>query len=544
MGGVRVGAVVPVDFELSALGVRRAIDGGGGMEAVLRRTVERVAGIKGVDGVVLLTAEAERARGVVSGIGSAIPIDVVEAAAGALRGSMASVAAGRRWAATCWRGGLGGLTCYDEVFDPGLAAGAMERFEFGSALIVGADWCEVDAGLCEKVIARHRENPSALPLTFTQAPPGLCGCVVSVELTKKLAAGREAGDATATIGGLLGFKPTRPRRDPIAEACCVQIPAEIRSLHGRFVADCGRSGPGFDACGPAHLILEVVAAGGEGRMSVEDAGRVLREFAAISSLGAPRPAGTGNTRAALRGEEGEPAAGMGGRATELAASCFGVLTIHGRGDPLLHPGLGGIIRAAREAGIGAVHVRTEATAEESVVEGLLSAGPDVVSVDLYATTAERYRAVTGRDDHARALSNTQRLLDGRRLFRGLPHPWVVPRITRCDAVYEEVESFYDRALYFTCAGVIDPLPMAREGERIGPLPKPRGVVARDAGTRMMVRCDGVVVADESDLGAAHHAAVGNVLREGVAAVWARLMARRRSAWESHGHTHPDLRTGY
>jgi hypothetical protein len=80
------------------------------------------------------------------------------------------------------------------------------------------------------------------------------------------------------------------------------------------------------------------------------------------------------------------------------------------------------------------------------------------------------------------------------------------------------------------------------GERIAPLPKSRGTVERDAESRMFIRCDGLVIADETDIDTAEHKAVGNALTEGIAAVWSRLMERRRAALRDHGHTHPDLRT--
>jgi hypothetical protein len=444
------------------------------------------------------------------------------------------------WARTCWRGGIAGLTCYDEVFDPVLVADALAHCNYDSALILGPDWCDIDPALCGEVIARHRENPSALPFTFTQAPPGVAGCVIGLELTKKLAAGREAGDPTATLGGLLGFKPTRPRRDPIAESCCVQVSAELRSIQRRFIADAACESPvspseelaqptqvGTDASGgrkltsenggsswlnasaPSHLIVEVTTARralepDASRLNVADAARLFKNFASTNPQG--------------------------------------VLTLFGRGDPLLHPELPAIIRAARDARIPGIHLRTDATADEAAIEALLAASPDVISVDLYATTEPTYSALTQTPHFSRALVNTQRLLDGRRFVRGLPHPWIVPRITRRDAVYEEVEGFYDRALFFACAGVIDPMPRPIAGERIAPLPKPRGTVERDAGSRMFIRCDGLVIADETDIDAKQHEPVGNALMEGIAPVWSRLMERRRAALRDHGHAHPDLRT--
>ena len=66
--------------------------------------------------------------------------------------------------------------------------------------------------------------------------------------------------------------------------------------------------------------------------------------------------------------------------------------------------------------------------------------------------------------------------------------WVVPRITRCDAVYEEIEAFYDHWLMQAGAAVIDPLPVPMPGQRIAPLPLPACVRARDRARVVTIRC--------------------------------------------------------
>src|SRR5690606_888365 len=53
-----------------------------------------------------------------------------------------------------------------------------------------------------------------------------------------------------------------------------------------------------------------------------------------------------------------------------------------------------------------------------------------------------------------------------------PERWIVPRITRCDDTYTEIEGFYDHWLNILGHAVIDPLPRAIEGQRIAPLRVP------------------------------------------------------------------------
>ena len=86
--------------------------------------------------------------------------------------------------------------------------------------------------------------------------------------------------------------------------------------------------------------------------------------------------------------------------------------------------------------------------------------------------AQTYTAITGNDCFSRAIENTEYLLDNRRDAGGIPAPWIVPRITRRDAVYEQIEPFYDYWLCRAGAAVIDPLEHPIEDERIAPLTLP------------------------------------------------------------------------
>lgn len=495
----RVAAVIPVDMRLSALGTQRALS-----RETVEATLGRLARVTNLAGVVLITNEPDQLSALMNNGPRPWPLHIMRVESDLLRAVSASVRAARLWARTCWRGGIGGMTCYDEAFDPVLARRALEQFGYSSAMILGIDWSEIDPELSAQVLERHTRNPRALPFTFTQAPPGLAACVIGLDLIAKLAEGRAANDPHATIGGLLGFRPSRPRRDPIAEACCIQIPAEMRSRQSRFIgARCEEN------AGPSHLVLEInsdrfVPDAHAAWMSTERARSLIEQCASM-----------------------HPGA---------------VLTLHGRGDPLFHPGLPEIIRAARSAGIAGVHVRTDALADEAAIDALLESEPEVISVDLRAENAATYAALTGGQRLETAVLNTQRLLSARRFSGGLPRPWIVPRITRCDAVYAEIENSYDRALIFAGAGVIDPMPRALPGQRIAPLPLPRGAIEREAFSRLFIRCDGAVIADESDPDARERVPAGSAIESGVAAAWGTLIARRRAAMRDHGHTHPDLRT--
>ncbi|MEC9372707.1 MAG: hypothetical protein VYC34_02650, partial [Planctomycetota bacterium] len=174
------------------------------------------------------------------------------------------------------------------------------------------------------------------------------------------------------------------------------------------------------------------------------------------------------------------------------------------------------------------------------VRAILGAGPEVISVDGAAHSAANYERVMGCDGYRRALENIDLLLRERVVEVGLPRTWVVPRITRCDAVYEEIEPFYDKWLMLAGAAVIDPMPRERDGERIQPLGKPRSTARRDWRSRMVVRASGEVLAGE--INGPGSEPIGSVAQTPMSEIWRRLQ-ERRAEFERRGEfDHPDLRT--
>ncbi|MDH3582878.1 MAG: hypothetical protein OER86_01540, partial [Phycisphaerae bacterium] len=142
--------------------------------------------------------------------------------------------AARKWAPTCWRGGLGGATCFDEVLFPAAALAALDSSQGSAALLVGGDWPLVDPKLCDALVERHLRDPQHLPLVFSQAAPGWCGCLVSRDLLTDL------GEKQAMIGTLLDYQPQVPQGDPIAKDPCVQVEASARRAEVRAIYDAPR----------------------------------------------------------------------------------------------------------------------------------------------------------------------------------------------------------------------------------------------------------------------------------------------------------------
>ncbi len=487
----RVGAVIPVDLCTNGLGVSRdlaeaVLDG----QNVLQLTLARLARARHIDRAILLATEPERVRALVGTPPKGLRVDVVGVEADDLRFTPAAMRGGRLMAQACWRGGLGGLTAYDEVLWPGVATRVLRESELDAALVLGPEWALVDPALCEAIIERYREVPTAHRLTFTQAAPGLVPALVDLRMMAQVAERRPQVGSFASIGGVLGYVPTAPAADFITRPMCVGIAPGVRDALRRCVldtpgvsramlADLARAGvdarqacaaeisrgleAGVDgraeACGPAHLVIDAGDSAGTGALveRLRVTAGALGPWAALSTV-------TLAGAASLRGGGAVAGASASASDSDLGQNA----------DLLDAPGWEQLASEARAAGFGAVHVRTTLRAPAAALERIRAVAPEVVSVDLVAEDAATYATLAGVDAFAQVRGNLAALLQSRTPEgrSGLPSPWVVPRITRRDAVYEQIENFFDYWTLMLGCAVIDPLPATIAGERIVPLSLP------------------------------------------------------------------------
>ncbi|VAX41675.1 hypothetical protein MNBD_PLANCTO03-702 [hydrothermal vent metagenome] len=537
----RVAAIIPVDPQRGGLGTIRnlAWPVAEGFNP-LQLTLARLCRCEGLDRIVLLTEHPERVREIVGderklhgSWGTSTTIHIEQTETHPLGERRHGVAAARAFAGDCWRGGLCGMTIWDEAFDPTTTLAIMDRLKLDAAVVVGADWAMVDPDLTEAVIERYREDPAHRRLTFTQAAPGLSPCVIDRSLVEELAASVPTAGAFASLGGLLGYIPHSPILDPVAKPGCVRVGPEVRDIGVRAIADSlwrcellGRVFAGVDPVllraeeagtrlrsaaealahrGPAHLTLELCPGRRTGGELAQLIAGVRRGLDRVSLGVAP----------AVRLLE------------ELAAARpDATVTLGGAGDPMMHSQWQEVVSAARSAGLAAVHLRTDLQCETDEALRLLDCGANIISIDLLAETPESYRSLAGLADFARARENLVALLQARaeRAGSGMPETWIVPRITRCDRVYAEIESFYDRWLSVSQACVIDPLPRRIEGDRIEPLAEPAFARWRRSLTELTVLSDGRVLVKprkRSGKGA------GNALDAGLIEVWSKVVRARQ-----------------
>ncbi len=537
----RVAAIIAVDTQRGGLGTVRNLAWPltDGLNA-LQLTLSRLSRCEGLDRIVLLSEHPDRVRAIVGderrirgSWGNAPAIQIEHTDTHPLGDRRHGVAAARAFAADCWRGGLCGMTVWDEAFDPTTTDAILDRLGLDAAVVVGADWAMIDPGLTDAVIARYREDPAHRRLTFTQAAPGLSPCVIDRTLVAELAANTHTAGGFASLGGLLGYIPHSPILDPVAKPACVRVGPEVRDIGVRAIADslwrCEMLGRVFEGVDPAAL-------------RAEDAGHRLRS--AVQALASRGPAHLTLELCPGRRTGGELAQLTAGAQRGLDRVSLGVapavrlleelaaarpdatVTLGGAGDPMMHTQWREVVDAARSAGLAAVHVRTDLQCDESEALSLLDCGAHIVSVDLLAETPETYRSLAGVADFGRARENLIALLQARaeRTIGNMPETWIVPRITRCDRVYTEIESFYDRWLSVAQACVIDPLPRRAGHDRIAPLAEPSLARWRRALSELTVLSDGRVLVKprkHSGKGA------GNALKVGLIEVWGKVLRARR-----------------
>jgi hypothetical protein len=487
------------DPDYSGLGVRRDLGEPvwRGRDA-LSLTLERVLRCRSVRRVRVLTPEPEHTRGLIerAGLAGRVIIEGVDRARWRERARAVGVA--RAASADCYRGGIAQTTVFDEQFDPASVLGVMERHGVDAVAVVGADWCLTDPALLEAMMERHRSEPERQQIVFTQAAPGLAGCVLGRDAVASIVSLQNIASPLGTIGGVLGYVPVRPQADPIATPLCVKVDPCVRDLGRRAIAD---STPGRTLITGAMDRLgdrATDASATQAARAMETAKPFKSARTLILEL-CPGRLASGDFGAWKRGGpipgdrwpiDLKAAHKLIREHTTLREDA--VLVLDGPGDPLMHAGVLDIVELADESGAACVHLRTDLLHDKLDAVRLGESGLGVLSVDLPANDARTYKTLTGVDRYDAVLQRMGAIADSRPpLAAGLPTPWILPRMVRCDATLEQVESFYDRWTMMLGGAVIDPLP-AWADDRIRPLPIPTERAARIESDIVRVRCDGMV----------------------------------------------------
>lgn len=533
-------ALIPVDLQWGRLGLPSRCDQKLATRTVLAHTVARAARITGLESIALIVPPGQNPLPLLEGMHTKVPVQVIESPDSMVTDRFAARRRSARWwALGAWRGGLGGMTIYDELLPAAPMAHAMRQLAADSAVLLGADWPLLDPVITARVLAIHLENQQAMQMTFSQAPPGLAGIAMSRSIVEQLV---EHPDAT--FGQMLGYNPSMPQADAIGRDVCLQIDGRVRSCGQRLIADTARSWamvqkiahelgdglPEADALGvvslvnawPSSALAELAPLPQQITIELTPSRTLTGPITPQHHVSLDRP----ELRVELAMQLFEQIRQSG--CDDIA------VTFGGLGDALLHPQWESLITAANLAGVAAVHVETDLLCDRETALRLMSLPVDVVSVRLNADTARLYEQVMGGDRFAGVIENLLAMLNERsnRMrdagVTSVGVPWIVPRMVKTLDTLENMETFFDRWVHFTGHAVIEPFTtgcgLARD-LRVLNMASPRRRACRQIERRMTILSDGRVPLCDQDWLA--RATVGSVTEQSLAELWQRLSSPRR-----------------
>ena len=563
-------AIIQVDLTRGRFGHAASLLDELAGKSILQHTIDRVARVDGVDEIVLMHPANQAIQGTYDTPSESPPITT---AVMQIRQSDAWLAdvigSGRKWSLTAWRGGIGGMTVYDELLPayPWLCVAQDRQAE--SVVALRADWCMVDPGLATKQLELHRSAPEAMKLTFTQAPPGLSPLVIHHSVLQEMA------DHNATVANLLCYNPKKPVIDPMGKDVNVQVPASVRSQYRRFIYDtpravehlqavAGRIGDGLqqaDAVAvtdasraaetsepwrqlsrlPQQLNVELsprravdgpIVPQHYLDLNREDMSRQTID-ALLDQLGAAKPLPSEPLPASLGDDvgwidlEGTGSPGIPSHHVRELIDNDTALLFGGLGDPLLHDNWFETLVRLTGSGFLGIGIETDLLVDDEAIDRLASLPLDVIAVRINADSAETYEKLMGVDGYTKVMDNLQRLFKARNVnrqrgegFRG----WVVPRLVKVAENLSDLETFFERWMTVSGWAVVD---RALTGRGLIPDLSPvpmevaiapgSGVAAVPMKQRLTVLSDGTVcLCGEDWLG---RLALGSLNDHGVDELW-------------------------
>src|SRR5690606_9994222 len=118
-------AVIFVDDAVGGLGQERDLGEPVAGASPLVWTLRRLSACRLIDRVIIASADVAAARALANGAPAGLELEFIKVAPD--RARRRAIGAARRLSSACWRGGLAGLTVYDEAFDPAALQEVMNR---------------------------------------------------------------------------------------------------------------------------------------------------------------------------------------------------------------------------------------------------------------------------------------------------------------------------------------------------------------------------------------------------------------------------------
>lgn len=510
---------LPVDFRTNSLGLpsllREELDGA----PVLRHTVSRLT-LSDAYKVVLLFAEGPAAAADVSrarDICAGLPVEYHTSAAEDVPNRM-FLRRGRYWSIQSWRGGMGWTTYYDEEGAPAAMSEAAEKYGADAVGLITPDSPYADPRLATELLAWHYDRIRKARVTVTGVPPGLAPAFFNSEILKSLA------QYKLTLAASMSYKPSAPQRDLAATEAHYEADIELRTAPWRLTAHSLRQ---------LEMMRALVALGVSPQSANSlDVIRALASHPLITAGPAPHRIEiepTSRVDAApfylreyvlARRKADMPVEQFRLIAASIAPHRDVVLSLEGLGEALMHPQLGEIVAAARDAGFLGIHAATYARSlDADTCDRLTRSGLTVLSAHVGAHTEEGYRKLFGIGGIDRVKAAVEEAF-ARRGSEDVLRTLVVAEMTKTRALEPEIEPFYDWWVTRSDWAVIRPyndFAGQVEDHATIHMRTSKRIPCRKIFSEMYIDAEGIAYPCRQDIRRTRP--LGNAAEEGVARLW-------------------------
>ena len=207
------------DLEVSPIGTRSRLSDELAGVAVLSRTVTQLCKTTEFDAIVIFCPSDQKDK-----VESLIDItDSMVAVVGLTNPVRSKYIKYRKWAIESWRGGIGEFSQFDEdSVSPEMVNYGIEH-KHDVVMICSASSVVIDPGLLDGMCRHYDEHQDKMRFIFSQAPPGLCGCMYRLDLLHNIV------HSGLSIGNVIAYNPESPHSDHIAHECTYKVGENIYS---------------------------------------------------------------------------------------------------------------------------------------------------------------------------------------------------------------------------------------------------------------------------------------------------------------------------
>ncbi len=507
-------AWIYADTEHSVLGTPSRLNKLLGQHTVLNLTCRRIAAIETIDNIVIFCPQNQcepirRCAGITNK-----PIEVVGLEAATLPGRRLIH---RKWSNGCWRGGINESVWIDEGFlMPEMINFALKRNQERIAFFP-PDAVLLDSTLANSIIDLYLNNENEMRICFSQAAVGLACICARIDMLCEL------HQANASVSDLLGYLPDTPHSDYIMQDCCFKVPSPLFRTPYRYLTDTERSWRIIQRIFQEQDTETIM------RWSAIDSIEAFKEFQ-TDYYGFPREVEIELNTLPSHRIVGYPHGSIDRPSLplkyfeKLLDDCSEhddiCLTLGGFGEPTGHPDLITMIHMAREKGIFGIHIETDGmNLSDEILQALVDASPDVISVYLDAHSPEGYRLVKGCDGFEKVTHAIQTMV-ARRRERSSFSPLIIPHMVKTRQTMTEMEAFYDYWKKKCNAAVIEgynDFAGQIEDRSVMDMTPPRRRYCRRLDYRLTILSDGRVVPCSQDF-QGHHPC-GHIMEQTLDEIW-------------------------